>query len=462
MLRRRRHAAIAVVVGAVVLTGVGVSAGSVIKSPQQAAADVGPPAPDTLTAPVEHRVLTDTVVTRGQVTSGHTVDVAPAGPAGAEAGLAVVTKIMAEAGGAVEPATVLLEVSGRPVFALRGTLPVYRDLKPGAQGDDVRQLQEALAGVGFGTAADTPGTYGEGTTSAVRALYAALGYDPVSAEPDGEQRVRDAERAVRDAERAVEDAAPGTGRTRAAEDLGAAREALAAARRAAGPMVPTSELVYLPGFPARVDALNARVGGPAGERLLTLSAGELVVEGTLGAHEKGLVRKGQKVELFSETTGRTATGTVASVAAQLTVPGEQPSEEGAGAALTQGGAGYAFVVEPDKALPAELAHENVRLTVQAASSTGKVLVVPLSAVSAGADSRTSVTVREAGGRQRRVEVRPGISGDGYVEVTPVGDGELRADDQVIVGVSPGAAAPVPAPDGAGHPADPAPGPGTAR
>lgn len=436
MPRSRRHVLVTVAALAVALTGAGLVSTAFISSPQQAAAEAGPPAPDVLTAPVERRVLTDTVVLRGQVAAGRTFDVSSAGPAGKDSGSPVVTKVMVKPGASVKPGKVLLEISGRPLFALEGSLPVYRDLRPGSRGDDVRQLQRALSAAGFSSGGDEAGYFGTGTKSAVTQLYASLGYDPVPAQEDGQHTLREARRAATDRERAVQDAKPGTARERAVEDLDDARTELKAVEAADGPMVPASELAFFPVFPARVDTLAARVGGPAGDKLLTVSAGDLVVKGSLGSSEAGLVRPGQKVRILSELTGTSATGVVASVAGGLTAADPGAQEEGAAEGADKGAVGHALVVTPTKALPPELAHQDVRLTVEAATSRSKVLVVPLSAVSAGADARTTVTVLLAGGVRRRVEVRPGISGDGYVEVTPTGHDVLAPGDKVIVGAAP--------------------------
>jgi peptidoglycan hydrolase-like protein with peptidoglycan-binding domain len=407
-----------------------------VKSPAQAAADAGPPAPDVLTAPVERRVLADTVVTRGAVSASQTVDLAPVGATVEGAGAPVVTKVMVRSGQTFKAGRVLVEVSGRPVFALPGKLPVYRDLKPGSHGDDVRQLQAALRSLGHSTGSDTSGTYGPGTKRAVAALYAAIGYEAVptqGAGADGDP-VSAAEEQVKQAQRQLDGLLRADARKRdadgiryAREDLAEARTRLAEAEAVAGPMVPASEVVFLTGFPARVDAMTAKVGGEVGEKLATVSAGRLVVKGSLGAQEKDLVRPGQKVEMLSEVYGDEVTGTVSSVADTPTAP------EGEDAA--SGGQGYEVLVKPDAALPARLAGQDVRLTIEAASSGKKVLVVPVSALSAGADSRTTVTVLEASGERRRIEVRPGISGDGYTEVIPLKDGRLGAGDKVVVGVS---------------------------
>lgn len=469
------------VTGAVLLSGAGVAAAQLIKSPAQAVADSSAPPPSTLTAPVEHRTLQDSVIVRGTVRAAQSVEVAPAG-SGADAGAPVVTKLPVKAGQALRAGQLLLEVSGRPVFVLKGGLPVYRDLKPGADGDDVAQLQSALAGLGHGTGGDRAGHFGQGTKDALAAFYASIGYDPLPADADGAEAVDAAEKAVTEARRAAEDAqdaldaalAPAAGAngtagtrpsaspapsdapaqlspaadtaearkqvTRAQEDLRTAREHLTAVRETSGPMLPAAEVVFVDRFPARVESVAAHVGSKVAGTVLTVSAGQLVVSSYLQAHEKGLIRAGQRVELLSELTGATATGAVSSVAD--TASREAPA---AGDEQAQGqesaAQGYLMLVEPDKSLPVELAGQDVRLTVRAASTRGKVLVVPVSAVFAGADGTTSVTVLDEDGTRRRVPVTTGTTGDGYVEVRPRGGARLAPGDRAVTGVRSGAAAP---------------------
>jgi peptidoglycan hydrolase-like protein with peptidoglycan-binding domain len=312
-----------VAMGAVVLSGAGTAAAQLVKSPAQAAADSGPPPKSVLTAPVERRVLKDSVITRGTVTSEQSVDVMPSAK-GETSGAPLVTKTPVVAGAPVEHGTVLIEVSGRPVFALKGKLPAYRDMKPGMEGEDVAQLQTALGALGHGTGGDRSGSFGEGTKTALAAFYEGIGYDPVEAQPDGGISLRDARTAVTEAERRLQDARdaldepgetkPGEGDqkpkalrkqvTRAQDDVEQARRALTEARAVSGPMLPASEVVFLSGFPARVDSLAVRVGSPATGRALTVSAGSLVVNGYLQAHQKSLVRPGQRVEILSELSGR--------------------------------------------------------------------------------------------------------------------------------------------------------------
>ncbi|MET8324872.1 peptidoglycan-binding protein [Streptomyces sp. NPDC005181] len=462
LTRSRRWVAM-VAVAAVVLAGAGVAAAGLIKSPAQAAADAGAPAQGALTAPVDYRVLTSSVITRGKVVADQSVAVTPRVAGGDGAAAAMLTKLSVAPGDRLKAGQVLMEVSGRPVFVWKGQVAGYRDLRPGAVGDDVRQLQRSLRELGHGTGADRDGTFGAGTKTALTAFYGSIGYDPLPAQSDNGDAVTAAREGVTGAERALEDArdalaAAGSDTSgdsaadtsgggsdtaqlqkavdRANEDLGAARTTLAEAEVAAGPMLPVSEVIYLRDFPARVDSVPAKVGTEISGTAMTLSAGRLVVHAYLQENQKGMVRQGQKVEIYSEVRGITAHAKVTSVAADPTVPVQQDPDGGGN--TTDGSSdtsGYLLEVTPDKALDPQLTGQDVRLTVQAASTDGKALVVPVTAVSAATDGRTVVTVAPKGGSTRtRVEVRLGTAGDGFVAVTPVKAGALRTGDLVVTGV----------------------------
>ncbi|MFJ2751467.1 hypothetical protein [Streptomyces sp. NPDC087297] len=447
----------------------GTAAAQLVKSPAQAAADSAAPPPSLLTAPVERRVLKDSVTLRGTVTAEQSVDVKASGK-GASAGVSVVTRTPLAAGDAVKHGAVLLEVSGRPVFALKGALPAYRDIKPGMNGQDVAQLQSALTELGHATGGDRSGSFGAGTKAALSAYYESIGYEATEAQQDAASAVRDATKAVTEAERRLQDvrdgrqagSAPGGAQPsgapgadakapaadppkdlgkevkRAQTDLDDARKTLADLQAVAGPMVPVSEVVFLGGFPARVDALLARVGAEPSGKAMTVSAGALVVNGYLQAHQKGLVRKGQPVQILSESSGVKGQAQVASVADAIA----RPAAAGEGTAADRGPAegqgqaqGYLMVVKPEAGLDPSLAGQSVRLTVEAGSTGGPVLVVPVSAVSAGTDGGTYVQVLGKDGARRRAEVTTGVTGDGYVEVRPLDGGSLAEGDKVVTGLS---------------------------
>ncbi|MGW0657912.1 peptidoglycan-binding protein [Streptodolium elevatio] len=403
--RRRRMLVITVVTALVVALG-GLGAAQFVKSPGEHAAEADAPPHSLITAEVESRRLVDTVVLRGRVTAAQSVDVTAQGAGKSledSGGSAVVTAVRVKTGDALAAGQVLVEISGRPVFVLPGAVPAYRDLKPGAEGKDVAQLQQALSAVGLNTGADRSGSYGVGTRDAVAALYQRIGYSAPQAQGSDD------------------------GKTETPPDPAKS-----------GAMVPASEVVFLGAFPGRVDSVNAQVGKPAAEKVLGISSGALVIRGALAPHEKGLVRPDMQVKVLSEVTGLEAAAKVTSVADAPSDP-NAANGDGGEAKSGSGARTYEMVATPTQPLNAKLAGQDVRLTVEAAASAGPVLVVPLSAVSAGADGRTVVTVVEPNGAKRRVEVRPGTTGDGYVQVTPVANARLGAGERVMIGVAGGPA-----------------------
>ncbi|QCD57933.1 hypothetical protein CEB94_26120 [Streptomyces hawaiiensis] len=401
-LAQRRKALGFLVLACLVCTGAGAGAALLIKSPAQVAADTAPPPPDILTAEVEDRVISQALITRGKVTASQRTDISSGPRAGEDAGRSVVTKVRSAPGRKLAAGQVLLEVSGRPLFVLEGAVPAYRDLVPGKRGEDVAQLQAALRGSGHPTGNDLSGVFGRGTERALTSLYRSIGYEvPVTEAP------------VIPAEAPRPDASASP----AAKPEEAPPRAL--------PTFPMSEVVFVRSFPAYVEEVRTAVGDEAGENLLSLSSGELTVEGSVTPQEKGMIRAGQKVRIYSDTAGREFSGEVESVALQrATVKdgGEEPGEQK-----------YTVKVTPSRPLPRKLNGENVQLTVVAASSRGKVLAVPSSAVSTGADGLTSVTER-TGRKERRIPVTVGVSGDGYVEIVPRQGARLEAGARVVVGV----------------------------
>ncbi|GIJ60273.1 peptidoglycan-binding protein [Virgisporangium aurantiacum] len=444
-VRGRRRAVVAAVLGSTLLSTAGLIGSTAVKSPAQIAAETRPPDPSVLTAPVERRVLTQTVTARGTVAASATVEVTPVAAA-AGTGAQVVTAVRVARGATVEPGDVLLEVSGRPLIALPGTVPAYRDLRPGAAGDDVRQLQEALRTLGHYAGGDRAGRFGPATKAAVRKLYAAVGHE--AADTGGPGGVADqealfaAQDAVDVAQRAVdtmvrriaeghpEPSTAGAGEEPLSVQLAYLRKTLTRAQQAyadlvarTGPMMPLAELVFLPSFPARVSQFSAAVGDQVKAPLITLSAGALRVTARLRPDQAPVLKPGLRVEIAGEGIAAAATGTVTAVGGVTT---DAPAE-------SQGQAAPAtpylpVVVTPAGPLDAQWAGRDVRLVIVAAQTAGEVLVVPLSAVSSAADGTTSVSTVDGA----RIPVTPGLSGDGFVEVVPR-EGGLEPGDRVVVG-----------------------------
>ncbi len=162
---------------AVVAAGIGWVAGQQIKSPGQIAAEQEPPEPSLITVPVELRTLSQNVVVRGTIRLS---DETPL-PVSSTVGSSVITRLVKTEGDTIAEGDVLIEVAGRPVIALQGQLPAFRNLIPGLEGPDVQQLEEALVRLGHDPGT-VDGSYTTETSAAVAELYRDGGYP--APEPD--------------------------------------------------------------------------------------------------------------------------------------------------------------------------------------------------------------------------------------------------------------------------------------
>ena len=150
--------------------GGGWFAASSFQSPAQRAAAAKAPPASAVTAEVGAGALEQTISTSAIVTRQTQQQVSVTGAASP----AVVTKQTLASGAAIAAGKVALEVNGRPVFAMPGKFPFYRDLHPGDTGPDVAQLQQGLRAAGYSVPSD--GKFGKSTDAATRALYKAAGY----------------------------------------------------------------------------------------------------------------------------------------------------------------------------------------------------------------------------------------------------------------------------------------------
>ncbi|SNX64661.1 putative peptidoglycan binding protein [Streptomyces sp. TLI_55] len=418
----RRRRAVVVVAALAGLLSVGGLAGSrLVRSPSQAAADTRPPAPSVITAPVTRQVLRSTVVLRGTFADGRTVSAQPSSVADTEApsrpAQLMVTGVFTRVGRSVRAARALVEYSGRPVFALPGAVPAYRDLVHGEQGGDVEQLQKALVSQGYGTGGDTAGVFGPGTEQAVRELYRHLGY-PVPVTRDASPP-------------SASDGKATTGADASASPTPTPQDESSSIAHA---MVPASEVIFVPSLPARVVSVPVQVGDPVKGPVITLARGGLTLTGQLDPAQAGLVTPGMKVSVLSEATGAQARATVESVGALVTPGDGKAGTSDSGTVAAAGGGAYRpLAVKPDKAWNTAFAGQDVRITVTAAATAKAVLAVPEAAVTAGADTHTSVTVVTAAGARRTVRVTTGASADGLVQVIPARGADLEAGDRVVVG-----------------------------
>ncbi|WP_286345137.1 peptidoglycan-binding domain-containing protein [Frondihabitans sucicola] len=179
---------------AVVLVGAFV-AGLFVKAPTDDALEAAKTVVPVVVT-VENRVVDDGFTIPASVTAGKTLDVTiteASIPAPASAGRqessatgasderqqagdrVLVTATAITPGDTIGYGRLLGEVSGRPVFSLPSSVPLYRDLLPAAEGNDVSALQTTLIDLGYYGVRKT-GVLDAGTLDAARRLYAKAGY----------------------------------------------------------------------------------------------------------------------------------------------------------------------------------------------------------------------------------------------------------------------------------------------
>lgn len=460
-------------VGAVVLVGAGGwFAGAQVHSPADAAAAHTAPEAGPVTVAVERQSLTATVVANGSVEFASPKPLALAGSVGTGSAAAAgdqgaeqrVTKAPV-AGTVVKEGDVLMTVDGRPVFALRGSVPMYRALGPGASGDDVTQLQKALRRLGSDPGSIS-GTFRQGTAAAVTDWYQGKGYEAQQPSPDDQQQLGSLEQAVSAAQQALLTAGAGGGDSSpepesstdkqikeiqlssAKKSLDLANAALSTFKASYGTKVPAGEVVFFPKLPVRLDKVTVKAGDAVSGQIGTVTSSDLVVEAVVPATDAELLRQGMAAEVLTDD-GKKAQGTVSALGADATSAvttgdgessqGETGESDGTAEATESADATTTDSSAPVQlrisiADPGQLAGEadaSVKVTIKVGASDGKVLTVPLAAIHTSADGRARVQVQRGGGLTD-VHVTVGLSAAGLVEVKPAG-GTLKQGDRVVVG-----------------------------
>ncbi|WP_327402928.1 peptidoglycan-binding protein [Streptomyces sp. NBC_01288] len=465
---RRRLGA---VVSAVVLVGAGGwFAGTQVQSPADAAAAHQAPKAGPVTVAVVRQSLTASVVATGSVEFASPRPLSLAGPVGSGAAAGAdgegaeqrVTKAPV-AGTKIKEGNVLMTVNGRPVFALGGSVPMYRALGPGTSGDDVTQLQKALKRLGFDPGG-TGGTYGQGTATAVSDWYKSKGYDAQEPSPADQQQLGSLEQAVSAAQEALlttnsgsgEDSSSETGASSspapqsstdkqvheiqvksAQKALDLANDALSSFKATYGTKVPAGEVVFLPKLPARLDKVSVKTGDTPSAQIGTVTSSDVVVQAAVPGTDAQLLRHGMTAQLTT-ADGKSAQGTVDVVAdgSDSSSGADSAATAPSTTAETDSAADSTAAVQVRIAVPepgplAGEAEAAVKVTIKVGASDGKVLTVPMAAIHTSSDGRARVKV-ERGTTVTDVHVTVGLSAAGVVEVKPE-EGVLKAGERVVVG-----------------------------
>ncbi len=363
--RRRRlgFAALASTVAAAL--GLGFFADRLVASPEQVRARNDAPPASILTANVQRGRLTSTVVFRATVTPGQTVTISPAVSG-------VVTSLPLSRGSAVGAGTLLMTVNDRPVIALPGHVPLYRELRIGDSGRDVERLQTSLLLAGYSSG--ETGVFGPGTAAALRNLYASVGIAPPT-EAGGRKGVERFVTATPD------------------------------------------ELVFVPDLPGTVGKVQARLGSDDLQEALVLQSTEPDLLGDVNPVDAAQLRVDQRVRIDTPDGAAALSGRIRSIG-----PPRIDETRGRVAPIT---------IEPQGTIPQDWDGIELRVMASTSAKTAK-LYVPTSALETAADGSVYVTVVKNNGTQK-VTIDVIGEANGRTSIRPA-DGQLNKGDKVVVGV----------------------------
>ena len=490
MTQRRLTALFGVLALAAVTAVGGWVAAANIESPAEIAARTAPPEPSLILVPVEERVLSSNIVTRGTARFGLPQPISIA-PSALKSGTAGLITTLPSAGAQFDEGDVVLTASGRPVFLMQGDIPAYRDLVPGVSGEDVRQLEEALKRLGFDPG-QLDGAYDESTSSAVADWYKAAGHEPFG--PTAEQRaeIKSLEAALAEAQKlqisadsamAQADLTVEAARRKAEHARSVAEAELQAAIRERDlAFMDVSAIANVEVARAALEAAKtegdlevqtaiaskkvAAFEAQHAADLVATSAAELdSARRMLGVQVPAdeivfLPALPVRIHEITAAVGAEASGAVMSAtdnkitidaslpldAGPLVRPGmEVDIDEAAYGIRTKGSVEfvantpgthgvdgyhiYFAVAVPEP--PMQLEGFSLRLTIPIESTSGPVTAVPMSALSLAPDGTSRVQV-ENNGTLTYVTVEPGLAANGYVEVASGGH-ELEPGQLVVVG-----------------------------
>jgi hypothetical protein len=223
--------------------------------------------------------------------------------------------------------------------------------------------------------------------------------------------------------------------------LGDAQDALATAERNSLTVLPAAEVVYLSALPRRVDSVAVSRGAVAQGTAMSVSGAELVLAGSVAESDAALLHSGTSAT-FTAGDGTAYAATVSSVSVKeaSSSPGSQSGASGTGSG--GGEKRYDVKLTPQNLTDAQiesLRGSNVRVAIPVESTSGKVLAVPVAALTAGpgGESRIEiVTVDPAEAADAPttalVTVTTGLSAGGFVELKS-DDPRVKPGAAVVVG-----------------------------
>jgi peptidoglycan hydrolase-like protein with peptidoglycan-binding domain len=239
-------------------------------------------------------------------------------------------------GATIERGKAVYGLDAKPVPLFYGALPFYRDLAEGAEdGLDVKELEENLKALGFGTFGKPDDKFTAATATALKKWQKSLGLPETGAFAQG-------------------------------------------------------DVVLEPG-PIRIASIAAELGGQGGGQLMKVTGTEKVITANLDADKQSIAKEGAKAGL-DITGGKTTTGTITAVGTTAVEPTDSSSGGNGNAKIT------VTIRLDDPSAAASLDATPVTVTFTKGERKG-VLAVPVGALLALAEGGYAVEVDEAGERR---------------------------------------------------------------
>lgn len=406
---RRRRIPVVVTIALVALAttfGGAWALASAFESPAQRAAAAKAPAVrpvliSVVSGALEQTISADSMVVRERQES---TSISPSGSAES-----VVTGQGLQVGSEAVLAKPLIEVNGRPVLAIQGAFPFYRDLTRGDVGPDILQLQTSLRAAGYAVATD--GTFGASTEAAVRAMYKAAGYSaPVQQSSQ----------------------APSNGGAISAP--GDDSDGSTSAPLAAPFTVPRSELAtlaVLPGFVTNVPAVGTVLDSKS---TIGFEAGTIVANASVASSVAAELKVGM-TGTVQGADGTPLSVSITSISSTENPVADESSTSGAAADQPSANTADSTVVQlsaTGAALPDSWLHQPILAVITLAVAAKSALIVPSSSVVADSAGQ-AVVKQDNNGRFVKVPVKELATLDGKSAVSPLRRGILKAGDRVEVG-----------------------------
>lgn len=405
---RRGGTLLKVLVAIVVLAGCCAATFAIAHTTRPAGASLADRAKTTLTATakVEERVVDDSVVLPVAVHRPSTSTVVYSGTPDKP----VITRTSVAKGQSVAGGTFLGTVANQPVFAVTEPVAMFRDLRVGDSGDDVRALQRTLTQLGHPVTPD--GKLGTRTMDAAKALFHSAGYDlPVdaaaaaasadtsSASGSGQPSSGgNSEQSGAEAE-VAQPSDPGTARTPSAPD---------------GRLIPLGTFAAIPAQGGQV-VRTAKQGTvlAADTAWITLASGDSTLTFRADATVSGQVAKGQQLSV--QGSGEAFKAKVASIGAfkDQDSSGQLPGRD--------------VVLTPEGGVTkGQLAQEGLKVRLGAVPKPS--MAIPATALRQ--DGQGSYVLKMTGQQEQptlRVEVTPQHTAGGWVGISSTG---LHQGDEV--------------------------------